>query len=113
MSGEVVRNVFRPPRYVDAQWNRMMLDDDEATFCCSLDLRVIGKDPRPGDDHVALEPEDCFEDVVPHAERDAGALGFRSWNPAAEQVLVADKQASIFDDRARIHFCEIRRQCDE
>src|SRR3569833_2327440 len=25
MSGEVVRNVFGPPRYVDAQWNRMML----------------------------------------------------------------------------------------
>ena len=83
MSGVVVGDVFGPARYIQAQRNRVMLGHDQATLSGVLDLRIVGKNPRSGSDHVSFEAENSLKNAIPDCERDSRFVLFLSRRPSS------------------------------
>ena len=78
-----------------------MLRDDQAAFSRGAHLRLVRENKRPRNDHVSLEPEQRFEDAVPHGEGDAGLVRI-SRLPSGEQIFVIDEPATVAKSRSLI-----------
>ena len=88
-----------------------MLADHQAALAGRADLRLVGEDKRVRDDHVALEPQQRFVEVVPRLQRDARLVG-RAGPPRRQQVFVVDEPAAIVERRRRRLMGEVGRHGD-
>ena len=90
--------VLRPAISVQPECVHVVLRHDEAALASSLDLRLIRKDPRARHYHVALEPQDGLEDVIPQLQRNSCTFLYARL-PSRKQVLVVEEPAAIVEPR--------------
>ncbi len=88
-----------------------MLGHDQAALRRRLDLRIVGKNPRSRHDHVRLQPQTGFVNLVPHRQRNARMI-LLAGRPSRQQVLIVDEEAAVFEDGRRINLVETGRQLD-
>ena len=76
-----------------------MLGKDQAPLSRQCNLRIIGKDPRSGNNHISLKPQDGLIHLVPRLERDAG-LVLITGGPSGQKVFIINEKATIFENRS-------------
>ena len=76
----------------------MVLSQDQTALARQFDLGLIRENPCSRRHHVALEPKDGLEDLVPNFERNPGVVFGLAGRPARQQIFVINEEAAVFEN---------------
>src|SRR5207253_5612293 len=73
----------------------MVLSQDQTALARQFDLGLIRENPCSRRHHVALEPKDGLEDLVPNFERNPGVVFGLAGLPARQNTLLNSEDEGI------------------